>query len=84
MASLANTVVDIAIGSTSNNANPAAAIPKSMVPFVDNEKINLKQIASNFLPRYFEFRTKDREKKLHVVQLMSEYDGNFSTPVCYL
>ncbi|CAF3946264.1 unnamed protein product [Adineta steineri] len=84
MASLANTVVDIAVESTSNKINPAAVIPSSMAPFVENEKINLKQIASNFLPRYFEFRTKDRDKKLNVVQLMSEYDGNFSTPVCYL
>jgi hypothetical protein len=55
-----------------------------MASFVENEKVNLKQTASNFVARHFEFRTKDREKKLHVVQLMSEYDGNFNTPVCYL
>ncbi|CAF1149993.1 unnamed protein product [Adineta ricciae] len=84
MASLANTVVDIKVGTEPEESNPAAFIPPSMVPFIENEKLNLKQIASNFLPRHFEFRTKEREKKIHVVQLMSEYDGNFSTPVCYL
>ncbi len=84
MTSVANAIVDKAVDSTINNINPAAIIPKSMGLFVDTEKINLKQIASNFVARHFEFRTKDREKKLNVVQLMSEYDGNFMTPVCYL
>ncbi|UJR33924.1 hypothetical protein I4U23_021343 [Adineta vaga] len=84
MASLANTVVDIKVGTKPEDSNPAVVIPQSMVSFIDNEKINLKQIASNFVPRHFEFRTKDRTKKINVVQLMSEYDGNFSTPVCYL
>ena len=84
MASLANTVVDIKVGTEPEESNSAAFIPPSMVPFIENEKSNLKQIASNFLPRHFEFRTKEHEKKIHVVQLMSEYDGNFSTPVCYL
>lgn len=84
MTSLANAIVDKAIDSAVNNLNPAVMIPKSMILFVDNEKINLKQISSNFIPRHFEFRTKDREKKIQVVQLMSEYVGNFSTPVCYL
>lgn len=84
MTSLANAIVDKAVDSAVNNLNPASMIPKSMTAFIDNEKINLKQIASNYIPRHFEFRTKDREKKLHVVQLMSEYVGNFSTPVCYL
>ena len=84
MASFVNNMVDKAIDVSGNNASPAAVIPKSMTSFVENEKINLKQIASNFLGRNFEFRTKDHEKKLNIVQLMSEYDGNFSTPVCYL
>jgi hypothetical protein len=84
MSSLANAIVDKAVDSVVNNINPASMIPKSMASFVENEKVNLKQTASNFVARHFEFRTKDREKKLHVVQLMSEYDGNFSTPVCYL
>jgi hypothetical protein len=84
MSSLANAMVDKALDSTINNFNPAAIIPKSMVPFIDNEKINLKQISSNFVARHFEFRTKDREKKVNVVQLMSEYVGNFTTPICYL
>jgi bisphosphoglycerate-independent phosphoglycerate mutase (AlkP superfamily) len=84
MASVSNAIVDKAIDSTVNNLNPAAVIPKSMISFVDNEKISLQQIASNFLARSFEFRTKEREKKINVVQLMSEYDVNFSTPVCYL
>ncbi|CAF3254826.1 unnamed protein product [Rotaria socialis] len=84
MASFVNTIVDMQIDSSANNTNPAAVIPKSMVLFVDNQKTNLKQIANNFFTRHFEVRTRDREKKLNVVQLMSEYDGNFSTPVCYL
>ncbi|CAF2124477.1 unnamed protein product [Rotaria magnacalcarata] len=84
MASLVNTIVDMQIDSSANNTNQAAVIPKSMVLFVDNQKTNLKQIANNFFTRHFEVRTRDREKKLNVVQLMSEYDGNFSTPVCYL
>lgn len=84
MSSLVNEIVDRATEAPANNLNPAAAIPKSMISFVDDEKINLKQIANNFLARCFEFRTKDREKKLNVVQLMSEYNGNFTTPVCYL
>ncbi|CAF3347149.1 unnamed protein product [Rotaria sp. Silwood1] len=84
MASLVNTLVDRARDSIANNINPAAVIPKSMISFVDDEKINLQQIANNFLARYFEFRTRDHEKKLNVVQLMSEYVGNFSTPICYL
>lgn len=84
MASLANTIVDIKVETPSGETNPAAAVPKSMVPFVDSEKVNLKQIASNFVARHFDVRTKERGKKLNVVQLMSEYDGNFSTPVRYL
>ncbi|CAF0725715.1 unnamed protein product [Rotaria sordida] len=84
MASLVNSLVDRAVDSTANSINPAAVIPPSMISFVDNEKINLQQIASNFLARHFEFRTKDHEKTLNVVQLMSEYVGNFSTPICYL
>jgi hypothetical protein len=84
MTSISNAIIDKAMDSAVNNLNPAAAIPKSMVSFIDNEKINLKQIASNYVPRHFEFRTKEHEKKLNVVQLMSEYVGNFSTPVCYL
>jgi bisphosphoglycerate-independent phosphoglycerate mutase (AlkP superfamily) len=84
MTSLANAIVDKAVDSAVNNINPAAVIPKSMGIFVDNEKIHLKQIGNNFIARHFDFRTKDREKKLHVVQLMSEYQGNFTTPVCYL
>ncbi|CAF3343789.1 unnamed protein product [Rotaria sp. Silwood1] len=84
MASLVNTLVDRARDSIANNINPAAVIPKSMISFVDDEKINLQQIANNFLPRYFEFQTRDHGKKLNVVQLMSEYVGNFSTPICYL
>jgi hypothetical protein len=84
MASLANAIVDRGIDLAMNNINPAAVIPKTMGTFVDNEKINLKQISNNFIARHFDFRTKDREKKLHVVQLMSEYQGNFTTPVCYL
>jgi hypothetical protein len=84
MASFANSVVDKAIDVAANHISPTAVIPQSMMSFVQNEEINLKQIASNFLPRNFTFRTKDHEKKLNVVQLMSEYDGNFSTPVCYL
>jgi len=84
MSSISNAAVDRAVDSAVNNINPAAVIPKSMISFVDNEKLNLKQIASNFIARHFEFRTKEREKKLNVVQLMSEYVGNFSTPVCYL
>lgn len=83
MTSLANAIVDKAVGSAVN-VNPALVIPKSMAAFVEQEKANLKQIANNFLPRHFDFRTKDRQNKLHVVQLMSEYEGNFSTPVCYL
>ena len=43
MASLANAIVDRAVDSTVNNINPAAMIPKSMVSFIDTEKINLKQ-----------------------------------------
>ena len=84
MATLANAIVDKAVDSAVNNLNPASVIPKSMAVFVDNETVNLKQIANNFVARHFDFRTKDREKRLHVVQLMSEYEGNFSTPVCYL
>ena len=84
MASLANTVVDIKLETSPDESNPAATIPKLMVPFIDNEKTSLGQIASNFVARHFQIRTKDRDKKLNVVQLMSEYDGNFSTPVCYL
>lgn len=83
MTSLANAIVDRAVGSTVN-VNPASVIPKSMSDFVEQEKTNLKQIANNFLPRHFDFRTRDRQNKLNVVQLMSEYEGNFSTPVCYL
>lgn len=84
MTSLANAIVDKAVDSAVHSVNPASVIPRSMATFVEQEKVNLKQIANNFLPRHFNFRTKDREKKLHVVQLMSEYEGNFSTPVCYL
>ncbi|CAF2707780.1 unnamed protein product [Rotaria sp. Silwood2] len=84
MTSLVNTLVDRALDSTTNSINPAIIIPKPMTSFVDTEKINLQQIANNFLARHFEFRTKDREKKLNVVQLMSEYVGNFSTPISYL
>jgi len=84
MSSLVNEIVDRAAEAPENNLNPAAVISKSMISFVDNEKINLKQISGNFLARNFEFRTKDREKKLNVVQLMSEYVGNFMTPTCYL
>lgn len=84
MSSILNAVVDKGLDSVATNINPSATIPKSMISFVETEKINLQNIASNFMARHFEFRTKDREKKLNVVQLMSEYDGNFSTPVCYL
>jgi len=84
MTSLANAIVDKAVGAAVNNINPAGLIPKFMLSFVDTEKINFKQIASNFIARHFEFQTKDRDKKLQVVQLISEYDGNFTTPVCYL
>ena len=84
MASAANTIVDRAVESSANTINPAAAIPDSMKPFVQTEMTNLKQIANNFLARHFQFRTKSRDKTLDVVQLMSEYEGNFSTPVAYL
>ena len=84
MASAANAVVDRAIDAAAYSTNPAVAIPKSMAPFVDSEKINLKQIANNFVARHFEFRTTDPGKHVETVQLMSEYEGNFSTPVAYL
>lgn len=84
MATISNAYVDKAVSLPVNCLNPAASIPESMTPFVESEMNNLKQIATNFLARRFEFRTKDRDKKLNVVQLMSEYDGNFSTPVAYL
>ncbi len=77
-------MVDKAVDLAVNNINPAAVIPKTIATFVDNEKIILKQIANNFVARHFDFQTKDREKKLHVVQLMSEYQGNFTTPISYL
>ena len=84
MATISNAYVDKAVLLPANCLNPAASIPESMKPFVDSEMNNLNQIATNFLPRHFEFRTKERDKRLHVVQLMSEYEGNFSTPVAYL
>ena len=84
MATLSNAFVDKGGSLPVNCGNPAASIPTSMKPFVDSEMNNLKQIANNYLARHFEFRTRDREKKLNVVQLMSEYEGNFSTPVAYL
>lgn len=84
MTSAANTIVDKAVESPVNAINPAAAIPDSMKPFVHTEMNNLQQIATNFLARHFQFRTKGRDKTLDVVQLMSEYEGNFSTPVAYL
>ena len=76
--------LDETIDSTNNSINPAALIPNSMVSFIDNEKLNLKQVASNFVVRCFDIRISDFKQTLNVVQLMSEYDGNFSTPVCYL
>lgn len=84
MSSAIDTLVDKAVALPSNNLNPAAAIAQPMTSFVDTEMTNLKQIANNFLARSFEFRTKSRDKTLNVVQLMSEYEGNFSTPVAYL
>lgn len=84
MATLVNTIVDTQLDSSAISMNQAIAIPKSIMSFVDNEKLALQQIASNFLARHFEIRTRECEKALNVVQLMSEYDGNFSTPVCYL
>jgi hypothetical protein len=84
MNSTANKVVDRAFNAAAEPYNPAANIPVPMQSFVDEEMNKLKNIARNFLPRHFEFRTNGRERKLHVVQLMSEYQGNFSTPVCYL
>ena len=84
MTSAANTIVDQAVESPGNAINPAAVIPDSMKPFVQTEMKNLQRIANNFLSRYFQFRTKNRDQQLDVVQLMSEYEGNFSTPVAYL
>ena len=84
MSSVANKIVDKAVESPLNSLNPAAIIPDVMKPFVETEMKNLRSIANNFLARHFQFKTKTREKTLNVVQLMSEYEGNFSTPVAYL
>ena len=77
-------MVDRAIDASAYCTNPAIAIPESMAPFVDSEKINLKHIANNFVARHFQFRTTEPGKHVDAVQLMSEYEGNFSTPVAYL
>lgn len=66
------------------NSNPATSLNSSMRKHVDFEKENLNQIADNFIPRQFEFRTVHRDRRITAVQLMSEFKGNFHTPIFYM
>ncbi|CAF1154829.1 unnamed protein product, partial [Didymodactylos carnosus] len=69
--------------STGAMATTASTIPDQMKKFIDDEKQNFQQISTNFTARHFQFPTKS-QRKIDVVQLMSEYEGNFLTAICYI